>query len=79
MFTELLRALPDSAIGTALLFLVSAAFLILVARPNFAFKETGEFRAFGTRKAETLMPFWLAILLAGFLGYYMAFGLELTR
>lgn len=79
LFTELFRALPDSPAATAILFLGSASFLLLIARPSCMFNESGEFKAFGTRSSETLVPFWMAILLAGLLGYYLAFGLELTR
>ena len=77
--SDLLKALPDSPQRNAQLLLLATAFLLLVWKPSFAFDAEGRFKPFGTGPGDTIMPFWLAILLVGLFGYYLAFGLQLTR
>tara|TARA_Y100000389_G_C17002936_1_gene290385 strand:+ start:346 stop:486 length:141 start_codon:yes stop_codon:yes gene_type:complete len=36
------------------------------------FKKNGEFKAFGTGNKKTVLPFWLYILVAVIIAYYLA-------
>ena len=64
--------------GVLVLMLVAGA--LMVARPNLMFHPTEEearrhgsvFRAFGVGRHQTVLPFWLAILVAGLLAYAMS-------
>lgn len=47
-----------------------AAGVLLSSKPDFMFGSNGQFKPLGPGPSETLLPFWLAILLAGIVFYY---------
>ena len=55
--------------------MIIAAGVLLATKPNLMFTKTGNFKPLGPGASETLLPFWLAILLVGIVAYY----LTLTR
>ena len=70
----LFNVMPDSPLKTAVLMLVVAAVVFTVIKPDFMYDREGNFESFGTGPKQTLMPFWLAITLAGLVGYYLSFA-----
>lgn len=55
--------------------MIIAAGVLLATKPNLMFTGAGNFKPLGPGPSETLLPFWLAILLVGIVAYY----LTLTR
>jgi hypothetical protein len=45
-------------------------YLIYDKKPSLMFKENGEFKHFGLNKDETIMPFFMMIIIVGFTIYY---------
>lgn len=39
-------------------------------KPSYFFKENGEFKQFGLKKDETPFPFFMILMILGFLTYY---------
>jgi len=74
MTTEAMAAMklvPDPALRTGIFLLIVSSIVLMVLKPNFMYDEGGGYRSFGTRKNQTLFPFWLSITTVGFLGYTM--------
>lgn len=51
---------------------IAFVIVILLIKPKFMFKKNGEFKAFGTGRKKTVLPFWLFILVAVMISYYLA-------
>ncbi len=54
----------------AVLVILVGAYFIYEKKPSLFFKENGEFKAFGLKNDETPFPFFMALMVAGFLTYY---------
>lgn len=62
----------SSPLAMGIVAVVLSAVLLLSIRPTFMFDANGRFRAFGPGASQTLLPFWLAVLLAGVSVYYVS-------
>lgn len=54
----------------AIVAMVVVAGILLALRPKLMFTRQGRFKPFGTGPTETLLPFWLGILVAGVVTYW---------
>ena len=71
VFSELGIGREGVAYNSSLLLLFATSGILLHSRPAFMFKPDGRFKAFGTKKDETILPFWVAISSAPIV-YYAA-------
>jgi len=53
--------------------------ILVLSKPNFFFKENGQFKEFGTGAGKTVIPFWLVLLVCAILSYYLGNLLILIR
>ena len=46
--------------------------ILVLTKPKFFFKKNGQFKEFGTGADKTVIPFWLVLLVAAIISYYVA-------
>lgn len=63
---------------TLVIYLVVVILLVLT-KPKIFFKKNGSFKPFGTGPNKTPIPFWLVLLVAVIISYYIANLLILVR
>ena len=61
----------SSPLTVGLVATLIAAGVLLSSKPDLMFTAKGQFKPLGPGPSETLLPFWLAILLAGVVFYYL--------
>jgi len=54
----------------AILVILLGGYFIYEKKPTLFFKDNGEFKQFGLKNDETPFPFFMALMVAGFLTYY---------
>jgi len=54
----------------AILVILVSGYFIYEKKPTLFFKDNGEFKQFGLKNDETPFPFFMALMIAGFLTYY---------
>lgn len=55
----------------SLLILLFSSFIFYQMKPSCMFHENGEFKSFGLKSNQTIIPFWLVISLIGVSSYYI--------
>ena len=55
----------SDALRTGILAVFITAIFLSVIHPAFMFTKSGEFRPFGVGEEQTILPFWLSLLMVG--------------
>jgi len=59
----------DNNIKMTLIGFAVISIIIYQLKPRFIFHENGSFKQFGLTKDKTIYPYWLVIIISGFLIY----------
>ena len=62
----------NNRVKYALVIYLAFVIILVLAKPKFFFKKDGNFKAFGTGPDKTPIPFWLVLLAAVLISYYLA-------
>lgn len=64
-----MRISKELAVGLTAQLIVGA--LLVYSKPSLMFDSQGDYKAFGPQPGQTLLPFWMAVLLVGILAYVL--------
>lgn len=62
----------NSRVKYALIVYFIIVIILVLSKPKFFFKKDGNFKEFGTGKDKTPIPFWLVLLVAVIISYYLS-------
>lgn len=62
----------NNRVKYALVIYLIIVILLVLSKPPFFFKKDGNFKPFGTGTGKTPIPFWLVLLVAVIISYYLA-------
>jgi hypothetical protein len=62
----------NNRVKYALVIYLAFVILLVLSKPKFFFQKDGNFKAFGTGAGKTPIPFWLVLLVAVIISYYLA-------
>ena len=62
----------NNRVKYALVVYLAIVIILVLSKPKFFFKKNGSFKEFGTGVDKTPIPFWLVLLAAAIISYYLA-------
>lgn len=62
----------NNRVKYALVVYLAFVIILVLSKPKFFFNKDGSFKEFGTGKGKTPVPFWLVLLVAVIISYYLA-------